>query len=836
MSKSLKDLTIAGAGILGFEAPSTRGNIAINIRGVGSGNPNNLTIDTANAIYIDGVYMGRAAGTGVDTGDIAQIEVLRGPQGTLYGRNSTGGALNIITRKPAEEFGADIKVSAGTEGLFGYRLRVDSGLIGGGLRASFTARARKRDDLYANLNPDSNKDFENINREGYRLSAAWDNGEVFSANYIFDLSEIKNERTQALTVEGLNPLGAGVLAADGYPTSVTNRSGDRLGAVMQTLAGLERFPVAVRTGAQTQVIQWANDWLKWYENTITNPSSSKVGAADTRHTSGNKVDGHSLTLSWKNEDANFEIKSITGLRNVKNVNMTDLDGQDNTLRPLAEGSSVTTGVIADTTLLTLGALLFDTISPLVPAQGEAAAAAALIAAMNARGRAETFNTFITHDYEQITQEIQLVGSSSKLDYALGVYLFDDEGTRGGQSTSLFPIAFTFSNAYRSSSDAKAVYGQMSLLPVEGLSLTAGIRYTTERKNITYLYRSSEVVGGFVGLAVNPTTSVTDAYAADDAVEDNPTVDAAYDKHYSRKFNNLSGRLAASYQFTDNFNVYASYSSGYRSGYFNGESFLIADSRPDSVNEETIDSFEIGFKSEWLDQKLRLNAAFFNYKYKDVQVSTLGVAENGSIISRTANSGDAERSGIELEFAARINENLDVSFNLASFSGDFDTFPELVAVDPMMVAGADGDGRIALPVVRQAQNPLTPNLQLGWSVDWDIARFNSSNLRLNVNGTHQGTTVPIAINTAIYDTNRNRVNDTPIVFEQIKNQARSIINMRLSLNDIRAGSGRFDVALWATNLLDKKYRHFSFNYGAALGLNVSQAGNPRLIGVDFSYSF
>ena len=66
-----------------FEAPSSRGNVSINLRGVGSGNANSVSTDPANAIYVDGIFLGKSAGNGVDAMDLERIEVLMGPQGTL---------------------------------------------------------------------------------------------------------------------------------------------------------------------------------------------------------------------------------------------------------------------------------------------------------------------------------------------------------------------------------------------------------------------------------------------------------------------------------------------------------------------------------------------------------------------------------------------------------------------------------------------------------------------------------------------------------------------------------------------------------------------------------
>lgn len=113
------------------------------IRGVGS-NADGASEDQSVVVFLDGVYLGRTAGQAFDLYDLERVEVLRGPQGTLYGKNAAGGAVNIITQKPSEEFEGAVEVSAGDLGYFATRAKV-SGPLGENLAGKLSMSYKERD-------------------------------------------------------------------------------------------------------------------------------------------------------------------------------------------------------------------------------------------------------------------------------------------------------------------------------------------------------------------------------------------------------------------------------------------------------------------------------------------------------------------------------------------------------------------------------------------------------------------------------------------------------------------------------------------------------------------
>ncbi len=138
----------------------------------------------------------------------------------------------------------------------------------------------------------------------------------------------------------------------------------------------------------------------------------------------------------------------------------------------------------------------------------------------------------------------------------------------------------------------------------------------------------------------------------------------------KSFDNVSGSFTVAYQATDEINTYFRYGNGYRSGGFNGEAFNSA-----PFEEETIDQYEIGAKSELWDGRLRINGALYTYTYDDLQVSTIETV-NGTPTTNIDNAGKAERWGGELEVLVAPIDDLVVGLSYAYIHGDFDEFPDL----------------------------------------------------------------------------------------------------------------------------------------------------------------
>lgn len=300
----ISTLTAIAPNIAVTTAPASSSNTAIFIRGIGDQEPV-LTSDAPVGIYVDGIVLGRSTGAVFDLVDLERIEVLRGPQGTLYGRNTIGGAVNFITAKPGQEFGIKQRFTYGSWDQWQSRTTLDTGMLGNtGLRAKFSYVHRQQDGYVNDPTAAGNRDPGALNIDAVRAAVAFDQGGAFRADYSFDFNHRES-------------------IAPAYQATVIRPD---------VLAFLNNSP---SLGGAAPVVS---------------TSRLKRLALDGDGLLTDKVWGHTLTLEVDLSD-NTTLRSLTGYRKWRNVDRgDDLDGQAGILGQmvdpiiLAGGPFIPTGV------------------------------------------------------------------------------------------------------------------------------------------------------------------------------------------------------------------------------------------------------------------------------------------------------------------------------------------------------------------------------------------------------------------------------------------------------------------------------------------------------------
>jgi iron complex outermembrane receptor protein len=586
----------------------------IYIRGVGQRNtePN---LDSGVGIYLDGVYISRADGALMDMNDVRSVQVLRGPQGTLFGKNTTGGAMLIETNRPSEEFEGKLSVTAGDYSRRNAAAVLNVPLVEGTLFTRLSLLSVKRDGYTDNTTLGGEYNDED------RDSAIWQLRWLPTENLTADLNLNWSETDQE--PRGLQCVPSSTNFGGGWSSILQNT------VVKMTYDGktLEDFCLESAATEKDKIVQ-------------------DLGGAYTAETQG-----ASMTLNWDINDA-LSLKSISAWRSTT-------AGQSDDLDPLS-----------------------------IPYQH----------------RTNSDQPFARdRETEQWSQEFDLTGRAfdDRLSYIAGLYYFTEEtdqsrtvGLTGpwsldnpakpaghdiifynGTGTDIF----TDNEAW-----AAFLQGDWSL--AEKWTLTAGIRYTSETREMTrnsYLPLVSSLssstaplfglpaLGNVLNVAsntylmlANTFNPVHDWIVSDVDVEDvdsdawTPLVSVSY--------------ALQDVGFIETGSVYLTVSKGFRSG---GLSEAPSADLEEFDPEEVI-STEVGLKFDALDSRLRANIALFDLAYDDRQLTTIAVSPQGRIAGATINAKESGVRGMEIEGTFLPTEKLELTMSGSWYDDSIDEYEDI----------------------------------------------------------------------------------------------------------------------------------------------------------------
>lgn len=658
------------------------------IRGIGSSDFA-FNIDPAVGVYLDGVYLGRSIGANQDLLDVERIEILKGPQGTLFGRNTIGGAISIVTRSPGDEFHVQGDLTTGRFNRLQARGFVEMPLADGlssslafGIHTRDGYQRRERYPFPAGVvEPYTSfvaAGYETRDRQGgddswnLRGKLRWDNDGAFRATFTGDYSKIDQDST-ANTVLQTTPVPGpfGGLAENNIPGTaldvVTGSSGFLFAGLYNFCIGATPAQIAARNaqnlcGPRSGVNGYltlpalasvnvdgdpTNDRLP-YDNRWVN-ADIDVSYADGNNFSKLEQYGLALQLEYDiTED--MMIKSISSYRDIDFAAGVDLDN-----------------------------------SPLPILQ----------------------TSFLVKQY-QISQELQISGQAfdDKMNYVLGGYYFKEKGDLNDYVTFAAGL-LQVDGPGRVDTDALAVFGQIDHRFSDFIGITLGGRWTKEDKRYDGFQSD---VNGFNYKLFNCTDLGPNGLPTPECAAANgfPFPDQPF-RYYpgepnEQEFDNFSFKAGVQIYPTDDVMVYGSFSQGYKTG---GWTTRLSNPLPvaPTFGEEKANTFEIGVKSTLLDRRLQLNAAAFTTEYKGIQLNF-----QQGVSPTIQNAGDARINGFEIEALARPIDPLTITASVGYLDATYDNVsgPALVAPSPFQLGVFEG---AELPKVPDWKFNISPRLEL-----------------------------------------------------------------------------------------------------------------------------
>jgi len=426
----------------------------------------------------------------------------------------------------------------------------------------------------------------------------------------------------------------------------------------------------------------------------------------------------------------------------------------------------------------------------------------------------TRSTFI-YSSSQKSTELRLAGEQSWGNWLIGAFWFDEDKfgglglVRAGFTPPTVQAPRSFIFLADGSGTASALFGQATWNLTDQWSITGGVRYSEEDKDD--LLQNSTLL---------PDTELLGLFSP----RPFPAASPATTRNASRKWTAWTPRVGIDWRPADDQLYYLSYSRGFKSGGFNDLSVINPPFDPEYVT-----SYEIGAKTEWLDNHLRLNASAFHYDYTDLQVSVF--ASLGNITTTfTTNAAAATVQGLELEVQARPLANLDLAASISYLDATYDSFVTPYGTCTLANAAVDSRcvGRPGLPrLIDASGNRLNnaPEIKGTLSAGYGIDLASGGRVSLFAQVSHQGRVYFLPANTAV-----------------MSQEGYTLVDARVSYT---TQGGLLEVAAFGKNLGDEDYfqnivqftstsdaRKDPFNIGNALGYPAP----GRQWGVELTYRF
>lgn len=658
-----------------FRAGASNKDTSLFVRGIGTVTTS-PGVEPSVSTVIDGVVYSRPGQATLDLLDVDRIEVLRGPQGTLFGKNASAGVVNIVTKNPTSETSGYIDAYATNDSEQRIKLGASGTLIPEKLIANVSALLGNFDGNVENLT--TNEDVNGYKNYGFRTKFEYTPTDSLVLGFTADYLHKKGSAPTGIVVKNTDANYAAALSP--VVASQTNRS--------------------------------------TVENTQASTDDTNQGVA--------------LTADWTL--TNHQLSSITAFRQWKNTQIGDSD-------QLAAPTPNFAG-IAD-----LGHV----------------------------------------NSKQFSQEIRIKPlDHGFFDYVAGLYFsknkndetYQRESTWYNNTSNAYVVDFGKA-IYNTDSTNYAAFGEGTFHFTNRLRWIAGLRVT--RDELSYDHSRVSTVPSSVGVR----NAIRSSFSSDGSTSET----------------GVSGRIGPQYDFTPNILGYFTYSRGYKGPAYNVYFNMQQNDTP-VIDPETANSYELGLKSQWLNNRLRVNVALFNTDYDNYQANFRTLDPNGFPITRLVNAGSVSTYGAEIDSVYKINPNWALNFSGAYTHARIDDF-KCPAADT------------SCPNVNGKPLPFSPDWKFNTQLDRYFTLANNKQIELSTQYAWQSK-VQFSL-----DQNQNTIQG-----------AYGLLNASIALADTASD---WRLALNVRNITDKSYATLLSTNGSRINRQVPR-DDERYFGISFRKNF
>ncbi len=721
------------------------GGTTLRVRGVGT-TGNNTGLESAVGIFLDGVYLSRPGIALGDLLDVTQVELLRGPQGTLFGRNTSAGALNVKTAKPnLNNFEGFANATYGNFDLLNVQGGISAPLVEGVLGLRLSGAYRDQDGFQKSTTGATSND---RNRYIVRGQLYFEPNADLSVRIIADYQHSNEKCCDAVILQETSLVAAGAYAAYGLPAN---------GGVSAT--GLSAFK------SRTTNAEQFRDRIRQYG--VSAEINFSLGSAD--------------------------LVSITGYRDSKSSSQQESDFVGLKVFSTGKGSTANPGTTDSFTKI-------KTFSQELRITGDAfdEKFQYLVGAYYSDERIRERATLtLGRDYQAYISAnfFPFIAGALGNPLALGPNpaLFFAQGVSAAGNFA--------NNADRQNGRNFSIFTNNTIKLSDALAFNFGLRYSDDRKHgvgfqIAANSPACAAVLGNPALQAGPLAAFlplaagltcfpfsTQQNLPGAGTPANPIAPAPFDKVYKNDQLIYTGKLT--FKPAENINTYLSYTRGYKAGGFNLDPSAAAGGADPRFKPEIVRAYEAGIKTKLLDNALTANLAVFHQDLKNFQV-----LEFTGVQFQTFNVGKAKSTGAELELNARLSRSLSASF---AYTYTDARYPKNC-----------GAGTTSTVVLSLCGNQLTNAPKNVVIAGFDYEHDLGSTLTFGFNGSirlesdRRTSTQAVLVNGPTVLTTKNP-------FDIQDGNAK--INLRAGIG---SQDGRWRVEVFGNNITDKTTRNVTFN--------------------------